>query len=623
MEYLASSKVRPICWLIPALALLLVLAVACGSAAAPAAETTAPEPAAPAPAQKSEPSAPAPVEPAAAEKTAPTAVPEAKAEPKEAMTVVEEVHPGKVRLMIGNWGNERFDPAHFVGANNNYLRLTEGFLIETNEKTELIPGMATDWVLSEDGKTWTFTIREGVKFHNGKELTAEDVLWSWLHQWSEEAQEYATGLSAQSQSRRTEKIELTGPDQVSLTTTFPDSSFGRYISASGPSTYHNLPAGYGGLLTDPDPVHPTVQLYDQEAEAAFDKNPAGTGPLDFVKGIPSERMEMERFDDYYFQPDNGFYEDRRMKFTSLDLFLVPEEATRVAALRADEADIAPVSLVAKEQLEASGGRLIFGREGIYFRIFLAGCWHDPDNPFPCDDKRVRQALDYAIDKDVMRDRLFGGPEVMETKGWAAVTPSTIGYSPELDPWPFDPDKARQLLAEAGYKTPDNPDGKDFGKLIINTWPSASMPFLPESAQLAAENLRRELGIDADVRVGEEAGLKKALKAQKLHGQILWRDNEARIDAASISRSSYGTLDYSARVSNDPEVAKVVQDALAVFDPDKLEETWNEVYLRLRDESYELGIGYINIPWGVGPNILEWQPYPLAFYPSGVHTLTLK
>ena len=600
------------------LMLALLFAVACGTAAPPAPETdtTAPDTAAP---DTAAPDTAAPDTAAPDTAVQPTAVPEAMAEPDEAMT---EVHPGKLTLMIGNWGNERFDSAHFVGANNNYLRLTQGLLIATNEKSEMIPGMATDWGLSPDGLTWTFTIRKGVKWHDGSEFTAADVHWSWLHMWSAEAQEYATGLGPQSQARNTESIDLVGPDQISLTTTFPDSSLGRYISESGPSTYHSLPVGYGGLLTAPDPVHPTTQLYDPEAEAAFDKNPNGTGQFKIVRRIPSEKMEMERFDDYYFQPANGLYEDRRVKFSGLDLVLVTEEATRTAALRAGEADIAPVSLAAQKQVEAGGGRLVFGREGIYFRIFLAGCWKDPENPLPCDDIRVRQALDYAIDKKIMQDKLWG-QEVMEVKGWAAVTPSTIGYSPELDPFPFDPDKARQLLADAGYKTPTNPEGKDFGELIVNTWPSASLPFLPESAQVAADFWRRELGIDAQVRVGEESGLKKALKAEKLHGQILWRDNEARIDAASINRSSYGTSDYTARSAADPELTALVQDALEVFDPDLIEKTWNKVYLRLRDESYELGIGYVNIPWGVGPRVVEWQPYPLAFYPSGLHTITLK
>ena len=110
----------------------------------------------------------------------------------------------------------------------------------------------------------------------------------------------------------------------------------------------------------------------------------------------------------------------------------------------------------KNQVEAGGGRVIFGAEAAYFRVVQLGCM----NPqFPCNDIRVRQALNLAFNKELMRDQLYGGPEVMQVKGWGSISPSTIGYSPELDPYPYDPDKARELLAEAGYRTPTNPDGK--------------------------------------------------------------------------------------------------------------------------------------------------------------------
>jgi peptide/nickel transport system substrate-binding protein len=160
-------------------------------------------------------------------------------------------------------------------------------------------------------------------------------------------------------------------------------------------------------------------------------------------------MEFERFEDFYYQPSNGLPEDRRVKFASLDLRLVPEEATRVAALRSGEADIVPASLTTRSQVEAGGGRLVFGPEGVYARPVLWGCWASKPE-IPCSKKGVRQALAYALNKDLIRDQLDGGSEVFQTKGWQFVTPSSMGYSPELDPYPYDPEKARQLLAEAGY-----------------------------------------------------------------------------------------------------------------------------------------------------------------------------
>lgn len=585
--------------LTPGILILLLAAVACGSAAAPA-DTTEPAVAAPAPAAAE--SAPADAAP-----SAPTAVPKAAVAQDTPET---EVNPGKATFMVPDWGNERFDYLLATGPVHQYGRVLHSFMVATNEDLELIPGLATAWEISEDGLTWTFTVREGVKFHDGTEMTPEDVLWSWRHYFSPGVEEISVGSVAIALSRIHDKVEMAGPNQVSLTTTIPDSSYaGYHMFEGGPLIYSVMPA------RDSD------NLWDQGEAEAYQENPIGTGFMKVVRFVPSEVIEFERFDDFYFQPANGFDEDRRVQFASLDIRQIPEESTRVAALRAGDADLAPVSIQAKAQVEAGGGRLVFGPEGVYMRPKMFGCW--AENDYPCSDKRVRQALAYAIDKELMRDRLFGGSEVFEVKGWAHVTPSAMAYSSDLAPFPFDPDKARALLAEAGYKTPDNPNGKDFGTFVVNTWVSTAMPFLPESAQLAAENWKRELGIETEVRVGDETALKKARKTGELDGQILWRENEARWDGSGITRVVYGEPERVDRPHNNPEIFNLVLDALAIVDPDERAGVWNAVYKRLQDEQYELAVGYVNIPWGVGPRIATYEPYPMAFYPSAHHKITLQ
>lgn len=464
----------------------------------------------------------------------------------------------------------------------------------------MIPGIASEWSLSEDGLAWEFTIREGVKFHNGKEVTAEDVQWSLEHMFGPGGIEHF-GVSASSTMHAMDRVELNASDKVGVFTKTPLTTFDIEVSEAGDKWY--------GIM----PKRP--KLYDVEQELAYDADPIGAGPMMLIGHTQASEMNFERFDDYYYQPANGFSEDKRVNFQSLALFLVPEEATRVAALRSGEADIVPASLPTKEQIEAGGGRMVFGQEGVYVDAKLMGCW---ESQYPCHDKRVRQALDYAIDKELIRDRLYGGPEVFQVKGWSVVTPSTIGYTPELDPWPFDPDKARELLADAGY-----PNGEGFGKLIVHTFPSTSMPFQVEAAQLAAEFWRRELGLDVEVRVGDSLAVAKSWRAQELKGQILWRDNESRRDATNITRSSHGSLEALTRVNEDPEILQLVQETIQIVDADQRSEASRKLFLRLRDESYQLGIGYVNIPWGVSPRVETWEPYPLALFPSALHTITLK
>jgi hypothetical protein len=160
--------------------------------------------------------------------------------------------------------------------------------------------------------------------------------------------------------------------------------------------------------------------------------------------------------------------------------------------------------------------------------------------------------------------------------------------------------------------------------VINTWVSTAIPFLPESAQLAADFWRRELGLDVEVIVGDEAANKKTNATEGgFRGQTRWFDNEARRDGASITRSSFGTLDVGGRHHEDPEIYQQVEETLGVIDPSQRQDSFNKLYRTLREEQYQMGIGYLNIPWAVGPDIVTWEPFPLAFYPSGLHTITLK
>jgi ABC-type transport system substrate-binding protein len=145
----------------------------------------------------------------------------------------------------------------------------------------------------------------------------------------------------------------------------------------------------------------------------------------------------------------------------------------------------------------------------------------------------------------------------------------------------------------------------------------------ESAQLGAEFWRRELGLDVEVRVGDSTGINERQRAGELNGQILWRDNEARKDATSIINARYGDPESDIRYHEDPELVRLVQENLQILDADERAQATKELALRLRDESYELGIGYVNTPWGVGPRVVTWEPYPLSLWVSALHTITLK
>jgi peptide/nickel transport system substrate-binding protein len=514
-----------------------------------------------------------------------------------------EVHPGKLTIMVGDLANERFDTI-FVGGTpgwQNYSQIVHGVLINSTEQGELVPGIASKWEMSTDGLTWAFTIREGVKWHDGSELTPADVLWTLQHTLDPKTQEYSISTTAIRMSRVLNKIELSGPDEVVLTTKQPELLIETYVSDTTPGYFPVMPK--------------RATLQDTEEEVAYDNNPIGAGFMSLASRTPASVMRFDRFDDFYYQPKNGFPEDKRVSFQSLDLFLVPEESTRVSAIRAGEADLAPVSLQTKKQVEDSGGRLVFSPEGVISQPGLYGCW-EPQHP--CHDKRVRQALDYAIDKELIRDTLYGGPEVFQVKGWMDVTPSTIGYTPELDPWPFDPDKARQLLAEAGY-----PNGEGFGKFIVNVRAATALPFMVETAQLVADMWQRELGLDVEIRVLESQDIKARRLAGELNGQVYWEENDTRRSNLNTVAGSYGDPQRATPWHKDPELFSLAQETVQILDSAQRAEALKKLLQRFREESYHLGIGYANTPWAVSSRVLTWQPYPLTLYPSALHTITLK
>ena len=553
---------------------LLIALAACGS---PAEEQAAPAAPAAAPAQQQA-------------TVAPTAPPQATEAPAPAMS---ENTGGKVTLMNAVWATELFTPRDGVGETATYGRQMHAFWINGNENVQMIPGVLTDWSVSDDGLSWDLTIRDGVTFHNGDPLTIDDAMFTMEFTFGPEAVTNAISPSIQAEASETASIEATGPNSLRVTHTSPKAFFPFFIS--------ELSFGIAGVLLPKN-------HFESLGQDGYNDNPIGAGPFRLEKHVISEQMLLERYEDY-------FMPERSPSFQTLDLRLVPEVATRVAALRAGDADVIEANLAVKDQVEDGGGRMIWAQESSYMWILLPGCW---EVQFPCNKKEVRQALDYAIDKDLIINQLYG-PEAAASRGWNWATPNALGYSPDLDPFPYDPDKAKQLMADAGY-----PDGEGFGTLEIHTWKAGDVPFLPEQAQLIADMWEKNLGIDVDVIVGEAATVRERWFDRQLDGKVIVRANETRWDGGSITNAIYGNVEGNAHLGGRrDDLVKVAKDALAIVDPALRQDAFNEAYKILREEHYEFGTGYVNLPWGVGPRITSWEPWPVVAYQTAIWTMKLN
>jgi peptide/nickel transport system substrate-binding protein len=492
-----------------------------------------------------------------------------------------------VTILVPTLNVSQFQP-YLMGGEAPYPAAVFATLVEADDDGKIVPGIAKSWEVSPDGLTWTFHIRDDVKFQDGEALTADDVAFSLNDTYGPEAIKTSTTGAIVQLAENTKSI--TAPDKTTVVVehTVPVPGFANIMSP--------LDANFGGAIFP-------KKYFEKVGPDGFNEKPIGAGPFKVNEVVPGQSITMTRFDDYYLK-------DRKPKFKSLVWKVVPEAATRVQALRAGEADIISTDVSQKSQIEQSGGKVVFSPEAAYVRFSLAGCW---DKQFACSDVRVRQALDFAVDKESIMANLYG--DAWQNVGWAFVSPNSLGYGKDLDPRPFDPDQAKSLLAEAGF-----PDGKGFPTLDIYTSSDPAVPHLPELAQLIGQAWSKELGIKTKVQVKEQNSLRVDFGARKLDGGVYINSNQARYDGASIILSGYGDPESGTRNHQDPALFKAAQDSALVFDPKERATTFHALYQRLREQSYELGLGSLKLAWGLGPDIKGWKPWALVSRPTAFWTI---
>jgi ABC-type transport system substrate-binding protein len=339
-----------------------------------------------------------------------------------------------------------------------------------------------------------------------------------------------------------------------------------------------------------------------------DPNPGSTGPWELERHDKGSLMRFSRFDNYWD------IANRNHRFGTLDLRAIPELSTRVAALRAGEVDMIEANLEVRDQIEAAGGQVIFAPEAVYLWMVTEYCFSD-NAVFPC-TKGLRQALNYAVDKQLIADTLYGS-EMAETKGWAYVSPSSLGYEPDLDSWPFDPVKAKELLAAdncaGGSCFPD--------PYILYTWEASELPFVPEAAQLICDQWETNLGINCEVEVGDSVSIKDKMHGGEVPGNFALRPNEDRFDGGSITYGHYGEAE--SYVARDPALRELTVKNLGLIGTmEERQDAYHEVYKLAREEGYNWSVFTANTPWGVSKGIKTWKPWPLLPYASALWTIEM-
>ena len=560
--------------------------------------------------------------PAAAE---PTAVPQAAAataapSPTEA-PAMEASDIEKFTVMVTTQGNELFNSKYAAGENNLWHRMAQVWLVggslqDGSLTLDPSTGIANKWEIVDDGLAWEFTIRPGIQFHNGEELDVDDVHFKATWAISEEA----SGVSTVRIAREITNREITGPDTYKISFKEPMAFFGAAVSEVDNTAigavisvdyWNSLPLGQ--TIENCTPVDVC-----QQAEA-FEKNPDPglPGPFRVIEHRYEEEILYERFEDYFLR------QERPYPFRNLSLRVVPELSTRVAALQAGEVDIIEADNTVVGQIQDAGGRIVYAPESVHIWINANGCDRETDNdgrPIMCHDLRVRQALDYAIDKTKIQ-ALYGGTDAFQVDGMHGIgSPSGLGFEPDLGPLPYDPDRARQLLADAGY-----PDGAGFneGRVFpIHTWTGAGAPLTVELSTLICQGWKTELNIECEVNVGEEVSLKEVQYAGEIAGQYLVRTNENTYDGGRRMLGRYAR--EGAYIAYDTDIAEKVLAAGATIGAQaERHQAYYEALRIIHDKHYDFTPGFLNQPYGVSDRVAAWTPWPLAPYMSALWTVEVQ
>jgi peptide/nickel transport system substrate-binding protein len=323
---------------------------------------------------------------------------------------------GDLPATTGN-PDQGFEGYRFVGYNlYDSLVLWDLSAKSADKAADIKPGLATEWQIDEaNPKRWIFKLRQGVKWHDGCDFTADDVVWNMSYSSDEKAAQFNPAQFAQARPylgtyAGVEKID---DHTVAFNTKVPDSLFPYMMS-------------YVLMVS---PCRAKEVKYDWNAYA---EKPSGTGPYRFDKAVPHQRMELV--------PNTGYWDKERVpKQDRLVLVPMPEASTRTAALLSGQVNwIEAPSPDAIDRLKSSGIQIVtrvYPHNWSYQLNFVKG---------PFTDKRVRQAANYALNREDMKDLLNG----VMLEQYATVPPSTPYYGkPFL--YKHDPAKARALLTEAG------------------------------------------------------------------------------------------------------------------------------------------------------------------------------
>jgi len=461
--------------------------------------------------------------------------------PAGAPLAQEPVSGGSVTINIGNEPPVLVLIAHTSGQ-AVYVsgKITEGLLtydLDFNPQ----PQLATEWSVSDDGLSYRFKLREGVKWHDGEPFTAEDVAYSILALREHHPRGAAT-FSSVSEAR------VHGPHDVELILSQP------------------APFLLSALAASESPIVPK-HLYEgtNPADNPHTYAPVGTGPFVFGEWVRGSHIILRRNPDYWDQP-KPYLDQIIYRF-------IGDPAAAVAALETGEVQIstAAIPLTEIDRLQQDG-RFGFETRGNGYGNGISRAEFNLDNEYLANLK-VRQAIAHAIDRDVLVETVYRG---YAKPIYGPINPNlTRFYEPDLPTYEYDLAKAEALLDEAGY--PRGADGKRFPLIVDLQSPALTTRQTGEYVVQALNSI----GIDAQLRSQDYAAAVKRVYTDRdfdlaIEGMSNLFDPTVGVQRLYWSKNFKIGLPFSNGANyNSPEADRLLEAAAIEVDPEKRKALFTE------------------------------------------------
>lgn len=423
--------------------------------------------------------------------------------------------------------------------------------------------LAKSWTESPDGLVYEFILRQGLRFHNGDPFTAEDVKFSF---------ERYKGTGAKEFQAKVASVEVVDPHTVRFHLKEPWPDF---------MTFYGSSATAAGLIVP-------KKYLEQVGDEGFLQHPIGLGPYKFVSHTPGVEVVLEAYADYWRKVPN---------IKRIVIRGVPDVTTRLAMLKRQEADFVSAlqGAAAEEAMRDSNLKVVDTRHPSIFWIEFADQW-DPKSPWA--DKRLRLAVNYALDRKAISDAACLGfcPPA------GVIIPRLMDYALQVEPPVYDPQKAKALLAEAGY-----PNGIDAGEFV-------PIPPFYDVAE-GVVNYLNAVGIRVRMRTMERAAFLSAWREKKLHGLFMTAvgasgNAATRVEGFIYSKGTYAYGGY-------PDIDALFQQQASERDRAKREAVLHQIQQLTVERAMFAPVMDLRALVGVGPRVAEHtiNSIPLHPYPA--------